>query len=128
MAQGNTVQEIYRVALCMMYENTKNTKDYDPYLFDVLNVLIAENFELNNFRRETYGKKPLEEMPYVTDKADEVPYEAIFCRQILPLGLCAHFFTDDSMNKHADFYVQYNNARVDAETAVITVRTGDGEE
>ncbi|WP_283673060.1 hypothetical protein [Butyricicoccus sp. Marseille-Q5471] len=117
---GNTVGEVYQTALSVMYENTKNTKDYDQYLFGVLNLLLAENFELNNINREAYGKQPLEEIPYVNEKTDVIPYESVFYRRILPLGLAANFFVDDSMSKHADFYVQYSNARVDAERAVIT--------
>ena len=125
---GNTVNEIYQTALCLMYENTKNTKDYDPYLFSVINVLIAENYELNNTYREAYGIKPLDAMPYVTEKSDTVPYEPVFCRQIIPYGMASHFFVDDSMNKHADFYALYNNARVDAERAVITSYPAEDEE
>ncbi|WP_087066445.1 hypothetical protein [Intestinibacillus massiliensis] len=119
-AKGNTANDIYMTALSMMYENTKNTKDYDPYLFHVLNMLLAENFDLNNTYCQAYGKEPLEAIPYITSKQDVIPYEPVFWRMILPFGLAAHFFMDDSMSKHADFFAQYNNARVDAERAVIT--------
>lgn len=125
---GDAVQEIYTYALALMYENLKNTKDYDQYLIPMMNILLAENFELNNNNRKAYGKEPLTEIPKVTAKSDIVPYEPIFCRQILPLGLAASFFVDDSMNKHADYFAQYNNARVSVERAVITSYYSNDEE
>ena len=73
-----TVQELYKLTKNLMFEKP-TSKDYDNYYMDNINVLLSENFDLNNHVREFRGKEPLLICPAVTSKEDELPYEDAVC-------------------------------------------------
>ena len=52
-----TVQELYKLTKNLMFEKP-TSKDYDNYYMDNINVLLSENFDLNNHVREFRGKEP----------------------------------------------------------------------
>ena len=99
-----TVQELYKLTKNLMFEKP-TSKDYDNYYMDNINVLLSENFDLNNHVREFLGKSPLLICPVVTSK------EAV-CREVLPYGLAAAFFIDDDLSKFSIFNTKYTNAKI----------------
>lgn len=105
-----TVQELYKLTKNLMFEKS-TSKDYDNYYMDNINVLLSENFDLNNHVREFQGKEPLLIYPVMTSKEDELPYEDAVCREVLPYGLAANFFIDDDLSKFSIFNNKYINAK-----------------
>lgn len=103
-----TVQELYDLAKATMFEKP-TSKDYDNYIIPWLNVLLQENFTLNNHLRLKHDEDELEECPWMENMTDEVPYEVEMCREILPYGLAANFFIDDDLSKYDILHRYYEN-------------------
>ena len=104
-----TVRELYELAKSMMFEKPSST-DYDNYYIPWINVLLSENFELNNHLRAKHGEDALESVPFVTADTDEIKYEREMCYEILPFGLAQNFFIDDDLSKYDIFHTYYENA------------------
>ena len=103
-----TVKELYELAKAMMFEK-KTSKDYDNYYIPWINVLLSENFNLNNHLREKHDKDPLDKVPTVANDTDVIKYETEMCYEILPYGLAAKFFIDDDLSKYDIFNTDYEN-------------------
>jgi hypothetical protein len=103
-----TVQELYDLAKATMFEKP-TSKDYDNYIIPWLNVLLQENFNLNNHLRLKHDEDVLEDCPWMESMDDEVPYEVEMCREILPYGLAANFFIDDDLSKYDILHRYYEN-------------------
>ena len=103
-----TVQELYDLAKATMFEKP-TSKDYDNYIIPWLNVLLQENFTLNNHLRLKHDEDELEDCPWMENMTDEVPYEVEMCREILPYGLAANFFIDDDLSKYDILHRYYEN-------------------
>lgn len=103
-----TVQELYDLAKATMFEKP-TSKDYDNYIIPWLNVLLQENFNLNNHLRLKHDEDELDECPWMENMTDEVPYEVEMCREILPYGLAANFFIDDDLSKYDILHRYYEN-------------------
>jgi hypothetical protein len=106
-----TVKELYELAKAMMFEKS-TSRDYDNYYIPWINVLLSENFDINNSLLRSIGEEPLDEIPSVSQDTDVLPYEDRVCREILPYGLAAHFFIDDDLSKYDIFNTKYENARM----------------
>lgn len=106
-----TVKELYELAKSMMFEK-KTSRDYDNYYIPWINVLLSENFDINNSLLRSIGETPLDDIPTVANDDDVLPYEDRVCREILPYGLAAHFFIDDDLSKYDIFNTKYENARM----------------
>lgn len=104
-----TAKELYDLAKSMMFEKP-TSKDYDNYYISWINVLLSENFDLNNHLRAKHHKDELTEIPTVSQGSDQVPYETEMCYEILPYGLAAKFFIDDDLSKFDIFNTNYENA------------------
>ena len=104
-----TVKELYDLAKSLMFEKP-TSKDYDNYYIPWINVLLSENFDLNNHLRAKHKKELLTEVPTVSAAADTIPYENEMCYEILPYGLAAQFFIDDDLSKFDIFNTKYENA------------------
>ena len=106
-----TVKELYELAKAMMFEKS-TSRDYDNYYIPWINVLLSENFDINNSLLRAIGEEPLDDIPTVSLDTDVLPYEDRICREILPYGLAAHFFIDDDLSKYDIFNTKYENARM----------------
>jgi hypothetical protein len=106
-----TVKELYELAKAMMFEKS-TSRDYDNYYIPWINVLLSENFDINNSLLRSIGESPLDDIPTVSADTDVLPYEDRICREILPYGLAAHFFIDDDLSKYDIFNTKYENARM----------------
>lgn len=106
-----TVKELYELAKSMMFEK-KTSRDYDNYYIPWINVLLSENFDLNNSILLQEGEEALDEIPSVSADDDELPYEDIINRNVLPYGLAAKFFIDDDLSKYDIFNTDYQNAQM----------------
>ena len=106
-----TVDEIYSITKIIMFEKPSSTI-YDNYLIHNLNRVLYELFEENNNERIWNGKAPLTERMTVSTRQDDVPYEDIYCQQIIPLGLATYFEIDDDLAKYNLYNTDYQNARI----------------
>lgn len=106
-----TVKELYELAKAMMFEKS-TSRDYDNYYIPWINVLLSENFDINNSLLRAIGEEPLDDIPTVSLDTDVLPYEDRICREVLPYGLAAHFFIDDDLSKYDIFNTKYENARM----------------
>lgn len=106
-----TVKELYERAKSLMFEK-QSSKDYDNYYIPWTNVLLSENFDLENSLLLRDGKDALDEIPMVTSDTDELPYHDVINYEILPYGLAANFFIDDDLSKYDIFHTYYQNAQM----------------
>lgn len=106
-----TVQELYEQTKGIMFEKSSSTI-YDNYVIPNVNRLIRELFNENNVERIWNGKPPLSKPPYVSALTDELKYEDVYVREIMPLGLSAYFFIDDDLSKYSIYITDYKNARI----------------
>lgn len=106
-----TVQELYEQTKGIMFEKSSSTI-YDNYVIPNVNRLIRELFEENNSERMWNDKPPLSKPPYVTQMTDELKYEDVYVREIMPLGLSAYFFIDDDLSKYSIYITDYKNSRI----------------
>jgi hypothetical protein len=106
-----TVADLYSLAKSMMFEKT-TSKDYDNYYLPWINVLLSENFDINNSIRTREGLAVLTEIPTVSKTTDVLPYEDVVNREILPYGLASKFFIDDDLSKFDIFNTNYENAQM----------------
>ena len=104
-----TVKELYEIAKNLMFEK-KTSRDYDGYYMLWINVLLSEQFDLNNHLRLKHDKDILEKIPTVSNDDDVIPYEHEMCYEILPFGLAQNFFIDDDLAKYDIFHTYYENA------------------
>ena len=106
-----TVRELYERAKSLMFEK-QSSKDYDNYYIPWTNVLLSENFDLENSLLLRDGEDALDEIPMVTSDTDELPYHDVINYEILPYGLAANFFIDDDLSKYDIFHTYYQNAQM----------------
>lgn len=106
-----TVKELYERAKALMFEKS-SSKDYDAYYMQWINVLLSENFDLENSLLVRDGEDELEDIPTVSNDDDDLPYHDVINYEILPYGLAANFFIDDDMSKYDIFHVYYQNAQM----------------
>jgi hypothetical protein len=113
-----TLKELYELAKALMFEKS-SSKDYDNYYIPWVNVLLSENFDIENSLLEAEGEDPLDEIPYIDSSVEgfdpsnvTMPYHDRVNREILAYGLAAHFFIDDDLSKYDIFYRNYQNARM----------------
>ena len=106
-----TVNELYELTKGIMFEKP-SSKIYDPYVIPNVNRVIRELFEENNMERMFNDKSPLSKPPYVSELSDELKYEDVYQREIMPLGLASYFFIDDDLSKYSIFVTNYKNARI----------------
>lgn len=90
-----TSEELFNTTVTLMFGEAADRIDYQPYWTDYLNLMLAENFEINNALRISEEKEPLAEIPYIDDLQSEIGFEPIMERQILPYGLAGYLYMED---------------------------------
>lgn len=92
-----------------MFGDAADREDYAPYWHDILNLLLAETNGINNALRIESGKSALEEIPYIASFDEEVGYEPLLTRSILPLGGAAYMFLEDEPGIASYYMSMYRN-------------------
>lgn len=106
-----TAEQLFNASVSLMFGEAADRSDYQPFYLDVLNILIAENFDINNSLRIQKKSEPLEEIPYISDLTDELTYEDIFNRQILPYGLAGYLYMEDDPGIATEYKNKYEYER-----------------
>ncbi len=115
-----TVEELLTSALALKSEDKDAIDLYMSFAFPIVQSVILENFIGNNDMRKAGGKVELSEPPIITTLTDEVNYEQYYVNTVMPLGIAAQLFTDDSMSQAYYFEQKYQNARLGAMRTVST--------
>lgn len=105
-----TVDELYATTKGLMFEKSTSV-DFDDNYIPWTNVLLSENFDINNSIRIRKGLMPLTSRPRVTQGSDEIGYEEEMLYEILPYGLAKYLFIDDDHEDVNIFDTHYYNAR-----------------
>ena len=105
-----TAEELYETVKGLMFEKM-NSVDFDDNYIPYINILLSENFDLNNSIRRRKGYAPLVKRPRVTLKTDTIPYEEEMLYEILPYGLAKNLFIDDDHEDVNIFDTMYFNSR-----------------
>ncbi|MDO4566401.1 MAG: hypothetical protein Q4B42_03625 [Oscillospiraceae bacterium] len=102
-------------ALALLLTNRGLASEYVEYAAPLINMLLAETFEINNSLRLSKGLAELEAPPCISSLEEELPCEEELLRSALPQGLVAKLIMDDGdMSRVAYFQNQYVNAALDA--------------
>ena len=105
-----TAEELYAIVKGLMFEKT-NSVDFDDNYIPYINVLLSENFDLNNSIRRRKHYAPLTKRPRIVLKTDKIPYEEEMLYEILPYGLAKNLFIDDDHEDTNIFDTMYFNSR-----------------
>lgn len=105
-----TANELFCAALALFYEN--NSEVHQEFVKGLINILLAECFEVNNRMRRRAGKEELTEIPQIGDMLDPIPYEEMLVRLALPYGLAAKLFFEEQDNPRLTYFLQEYAERV----------------
>ncbi len=101
-----TVKECYEAAVAFLPEKPEENPEMQKFMLNWCNMLLAENFNYENFLREVKGKARLENTPVLNDGEQEIPYDENFVRAVFPLGMARWCFKE-SGDYSAE--IQYHN-------------------
>lgn len=118
-------QDIFNTAVTLMFGEEVDRPDYQPFWFDTLNYMLAENFNTNNALRKARGKVPLDEPPLVVSMTDDVEYEWEFTRQILPMGCAGYIFMEDDTGIATAYKNKYEAERANILHVGFDIVEGD---
>lgn len=105
-------QDIFELVAMLTFSTTQADKDdYAQFFLPALNMLLRDNFEINNALRLARGKEALISTPLINDISEEVEYEEEFTRLILPFGCAGYIYADDDPNMAADYKNKYEYER-----------------
>ena len=82
-----TAQDIIRTALAGEYEDIESDPDAVRHSIEVLNVLLADCYQAEQNSREAVGDPLLTEIPVVTELTDDIHYNHLMLRYVLPYGI-----------------------------------------
>lgn len=103
-------KELYEYTKQIMFEKP-NSKDFNYNWKAYINMLLAENFELNNGLRCERNLPKLYRVPFIESEDDNIPYELEICYEVLANGLASKLFVDDDLTKFNLFNTEYKNAQ-----------------
>lgn len=106
-----TSRDIFNQCVSLMFGEAADRDDYAPFWTDVLNLLLAENFDLNNALRENSGKAALTDIPLIASLDENIDYEPIVLRSLLPLGGAGYLFMEDEPQIAAYYASLYRNMK-----------------
>lgn len=83
------VNDLYNMSLALIYEKASGSKNYDMYLIPYLNILLSENFSINNNVRVSKGLDNLINPQIIIGKNDTLLYEYEIITEVLSFGLAS---------------------------------------
>lgn len=99
-----TLDALFKRTLSLMGADYDEESDYRPKLVDTLNILLAENFDLNNSLRENAGEEPLAVIPSYTELqlSETLTYDDRITVGMLPYGIAGNLLIADGSNVLGD--------------------------
>ena len=90
-----TVNDLYMAALAFIFEKPSASRNYDDFLFPYLNLLLVQNFDINNSLLTFKGLPLLDAPQNVLYKTDVLVYQPELVGETLIYGLAALFIKED---------------------------------
>ena len=109
-----TADGLFSLAIGLAGGGEEDREDYGEQFLPVLNVLLAETFDVNNSIRVYRSKEELTEIPEVTALTDELTYEPEVLRKVLPYGIAGTLYQEDSASIAMQYMNKYEVARMGA--------------
>ncbi len=114
-----TVHDIISTALAGEYEDIEEDTDAVRHLIRWMNTLLAECFSAEQNSRQADGKELLTEIPMVKELSEEIPYNEMMLRFVLPYGIAWKYAEQDQdMNRALQYRSMYEDAKHRAGGAV----------
>jgi len=95
---------VFDAVIGLMFSESSDKADYNNLFYPLLNIVLAECFEKNNILRRINGKAELTEIPFITNGDDEIIYEDVMTRAIIPHGIAANLYSEDDENGITNVY------------------------
>lgn len=107
-----TVHDVITLAMGNEYEDKQNDPDAARFSIDVINMLLADAYEAEQYYREIHRMSPLTEIPLVEQMSDEIPYNEGLARIAFVYGVewkyCEQNLEED---KAVQYRTLYESAR-----------------
>lgn len=100
--QTYDVDRLLKEAMSMMGEEPRYRDDYETFVVDIANTLMADLFDVNNTMREQAKKQPLACVPVVQQSREEIPYEYLCIKNIMVYGLAFWLLYHDGESDKAN--------------------------
>lgn len=115
-----TADDIFTDVMALMFGEEGDKDQYPPFL-SMLNIVLAETYELNNAWRRMTGKDELTQIPLIEQLTDEVDYEPRLLRMVIPYGVAGMLYAEDDDTGMGDYYrSKYEAAKSAAAFAEFT--------
>lgn len=115
-----TANEIFTTVMALMFGEDADKDQYPPFL-PMLNIILAETFDVNNAWRRQIGKEELDTIPLIGALTDEVDYEPRILRMVIPYGVAGMLYAEDDDTGMGDYYrSKYEMAKSAAAFAEFT--------
>lgn len=101
-----TGEEIYEIALSLVFERKREDADYEEFFPSFLNTVMQEALAYENMIRRKVGRVAVSVAPKITKETmnDEIDFAESLCRVALPYGVAAFYCQDDGDNYRAADY------------------------
>lgn len=103
-----TALEVYGLTKNKIFERS-SSRDFDYDWLTILNMALSDLFDFNNAYRLAEGKEELEDVPYLENETDIVPYEYQVIMDLVVIYMAREFMKDDDLSKFNLFETQYAN-------------------
>ena len=96
--------KIFDSVMGLMFSEVSEKSDFEKIFYPTLNIILAECFEKNNILRRKKGLEVLTFIPEVSRAEDEIGYEEIMLRSIVPYGVAANLYCEEDENGITNVY------------------------
>lgn len=103
-----TALEVYGLTKNKIFEGS-SSRDFDNDWLVILNMALSDLFDFNNAYRLAEDKEELEDVPYLENETDIVPYEYQVVMDLVVIYMAREFMRDDDLSKFNLFETQYAN-------------------
>lgn len=103
-----TAIEVYGLTKNKIFERS-SSRDFDNDWLAILNMALSDLFDFNNAYRLAEDKEELEDVPYLENETDIVPYEYQVVMDLVVIYMAREFMRDDDLSKFNLFETQYAN-------------------
>ncbi|MBQ6699726.1 MAG: hypothetical protein IJM98_03610 [Oscillospiraceae bacterium] len=116
-----TVKECYEHAISFLPEKMEENPDMQKFMVSWCNILLAENFENENFYRTVNEMPEISAPGKVEQPEDEIPYNEKLVKTAFPYGMARWIFreNDDVYASH-EYYTLYVTAAKEATPALVS--------
>lgn len=116
-----TVKECYEHAVSFLPEKPEENPDLQKFMVAWCNILLAENFENENFFRRANETEELSSPGTVFSPEDEIPYNERLVKTAFPYGMARWVFREnDDISASHEYYSLYIVAAKEATPVLET--------